>query len=212
MTKSLNETVRESVANALDDKVDLSIFDKRKALIQKIQSEHSDYKQNSITSAISRCLEKEQKKTGRDFGVKRKPQFDESLRVKTKDGSIKPTNPNVQTSDTPKDKQILGNYPLESCESMGNLAYSAFSITDSDMEDLTEQERKDVGVMLKPLLDRYASGDRGTLLVSTLSIMMIFLNKKRQAMKKRKERKKLSKTETPISKEIQKPKVITDNS
>jgi len=70
--------------------------------------------------------------------------------------------------------------------------YSMFSISDEDMEHLTEQERKDVGEMLKPLLDRYANGERGAVIISLGAIMGLFINKKRKARIIRKLRKEKS--------------------
>lgn len=198
MVESQGEIVRKKIAKKLSDKINLNDFNEKKKMTEELEKENPTFKKSSIQASISRFLKTEQSKTGQDFGSKLKPRYDDSLSVKNKDGStrIKNQNPLLKNNDNPESelKKVdeLGNYPKTTCESVGGMMYSMFSISDEDMEGLTEQERKDVGEMLKPLLDRYANGERGAVIISLGAIMGLFVNKKRLARAKRKERKKLA--------------------
>lgn len=191
------EIVRKKIVNKLDDKINLNDASEKSKMFEEISKENPSFKRPSIHASISKYLRPEQEKRGlTTLGKNMKAKFDESLNVKNKDGStrskIKNQNPLVEKNPNEKSelekKSELKNYSSGICESAGNLMYGAFSITDEDMEGLTEQERKDIGEMLKPLMDRYASGERGEALVSIMLIFAVFINKKRQARQKRKER------------------------
>jgi len=80
---------------------------------------------------------------------------------------------------------------LEACIEGRLKSGFSFAISDEDMEHLTEQERKDVGEMLKPLLDMYANGERGKVIISLGAIMGLFVNKKKKSKSTQKRKKKI---------------------
>jgi hypothetical protein len=189
------EIVRRKISKFLDDKKNLNDASVKSQMFEELHKENPNFKKPSIHASISKYLKPEQEKRGIvTLGSNIKAKFDDSLNIKTKDGKtgIKNQNPLIEKNDNAKSeletKSELKNYSSAICESTGNLMYSAFSITDEDMEGLTEQERKDVGEMLKPLMDRYASGERGEVLISLTLIFAVFVNKKRVARQKRKTR------------------------
>lgn len=191
------ETVRKKISKFLDDKKDLNNASEKNKMFEELSKENPTFKRPSIHASISKYLRPEQEKRGiATLGHNMKSKFDDSLNIKTKDGSskgLKNQNPlldkNKNTESELKKKDELGDYPKTTCESVGGMMYSMFSISDEDMEHLTEQERKDVGEMLKPLLDRYANGERGAIIISLGAIMGLFVNKKRKARIIRKLRK-----------------------
>ena len=199
------EIVRQKISKFLDDKKNLNDASEKNKLFEELRKENSTFKKASIHASISKYLRPEQEKRGiATLGHNMKSKFDDSLNIKTRDGStkgLKNQNPLLDKNGNPKSelqkKDELKNYSSAICESTGNLMYSAFSITDEDMEGLTVQERKDVGEMLKPLMDRYANGERGEALISLTLIFALFVNKKRVAREKRKDREKLLKSATP---------------
>lgn len=197
MEESQGEIIRKKISNFLDNNINLNDSAEKKKLFEEIQKENPSFKKGTTHASISKFLKSEQAKRNIQSNHKTKPRYDESLNPKTKDGStrIKNQNPLVEKNDSPKSElevKQIGNYPVTTCESVGSMAYSAFSISDEDMESLTEQERKDVGEMLKPLLDRYANGERGAVIISLGAVLGLFINKKRQARAIRKKRKEES--------------------
>jgi len=189
------ETVRKKIAQKLDDKINLNDGSEKNKMFEEISKENPNFKRPSIHASISKYLQPEQEKRGiTTLGKTMKSKFDDSLNIVTKNGAtIKNRNPLVGKNDNPqselKTKSEFGDYPKTTCEGVGGMMYSMFSLSDEDMEHLTEQERKDVGEMLKPLLDRYANGERGAVIISLGAIMGLFINKKRKARQIRKQRK-----------------------
>jgi len=216
-TEPQAEIVRRKISKWLDDKKNLNDASEKSKMFEEISKENPTFKRPSIHASISKYLRPEQEKRNlTTLGKNMKAKFDDSLNIKSKDGStkLKNKNPLLDKNDNDKSelkpKEELKNYSSAICESTGNLMYSAFSITDEDMEGLTEQERKDVGEMLKPLMDRYASGERGEVLISLTLIFAVFVNKKRVAKQKRKAREKISTTPTPETvKEFPQPPTAT---
>lgn len=191
------EIVRKKISQFLDDKKNLNDASEKNKMFEEIVKENPTFKKPSIHASISKYLRPEQEKRNiTTIGKNMKSKFDESLNFKTRDGSttgLTNKNPLLDKNGNPqselKKKDELGDYPKTTCESVGGMMYSMFSISDEDMEHLTEQERKDVGEMLKPLLDKYANGERGAIIISLGAIMGLFVNKKRKARMIRKSRK-----------------------
>lgn len=191
------ETVRKKISKFLDDKKNLNDASEKNKMFEELAKENPTFKRPSIHASISKYLRPEQEKRGiTTLGHNMKAKFDDSLNIKTRDGStkgLKNQNPLLDKNGNPqselKKKDELGDYPKTTCESVGGMMYSMFSLSDEDMEHLTEQERKDVGEMLKPLLDKYANGERGAIIISLGAIMGLFVNKKRKARQIKKLRK-----------------------
>ncbi len=200
--------MRIKIAKKLDDKINLNDAGEKNKMFEELSKENPNFKRPSIHASISKYLQPEQQKRGiTTLGKTMKSKFDDSLNIQTKDGSskIKNQNPLVGKNGNPqselKTKDQFGDYPKTTCESVGSMMYSMFSLSDEDMEHLTDQERKDVGEMLKPLLDRYANGERGAVIISLGAIMGLFVNKKRKARQLRKLRKAEFNEPTPETKQ-----------
>lgn len=204
------EIVRRKISKFLDDKKNLNDASEKNSMFEEIAKENPTFKRPSIHASISKYLRPEQEKRGiTTLGNKMKAKFDDSLNIQTKDGSskLKNKNPLVEKNSNAeselKKKDELGDYPKTTCESVGGMMYSMFSLSDEDMEHLSDQERKDVGEMLKPLLDKYANGERGAIIISLGAIMGLFVNKKRKARALRKLRKEnYNKTNEETQKEF----------
>lgn len=200
MEDSQNEIVRKAISKALSDKVNLNDKLEKKELVARILADNKTFKKASVEATYSKFLKSEAEKAGQnpsDFkhGTM-KPKFDESLNPKITNGkTVTVQNPLVKPN-TNKDSElktnvVMGDYSVSTCSSLGGMVYSGFSVSDEDMEDLTEQERKDIGEILKPLLDKFANGDRGTIIISIGALCGLFVAKKREARNKRKDRKAL---------------------
>lgn len=200
MAESQNEIIRQAISKALADKVNLNDKTEKKKLIETIMKDNQTFKKSSVEATYSKFLKSEVSKQGMnpaEFKQRTRAKYDESLNPTIKDGStqgVKVENPLVKKN--PNDKSEIKivektDFPLSSCTSLGSMMYSAFSITDEDMEDLTDLERKDLGEILKPLLDRFAQGDKATAIVSVGAIFGLFISKKREARRKRKEKQQL---------------------
>jgi len=197
---SQNETIRIAVSNSLDDGQNLNDLTQKKKLISKIKSDNPDFAEKSVKSTFSKYLKSESLKRGIEpKSIKGKKSFSSSMSVQTTEPKKLPSveNPLSQknSNEPEKPKTII---PLSLCESTGNTIYSSIRLHDSDMEDLTEQERKDFGEIIKYFADTFGGGEKFSAFMMFTGMIGIMANKKRQAMKKRKDAKKLpEKKETP---------------
>jgi len=198
-SQSQNETIRTAVSDALDDGQNLNDLTQKKKLISKIKNDNPDFAEKSVKSTFSKYLKTESGKRGiQSKSIKPKKSFSSSMSVSTTESTKIPKVENplaTKTGEPEKPKTII---PLSLCESTGNTIYSSIRLHDSDMEDLTEQERKDFGEIIKYIADAFGGGEKFTAFMMITGVIGIMANKKRQAMKKRKNAKKLEeKKETP---------------
>lgn len=203
---SQNETIRKSISDALDNKKNLNDITEKKNLIQSIKKDYPDFAEKSINTTFSKYLKSESGKRGiKPKDAKSKPAFNPSMKV-TVNGN--PTSPKVENPLAIKDNNKKlelpkSNIPASICESTGNTCYSFIRLHDSDMEDLTTQERKDLGEIIKYMADTFGGGEKFQAFLMLTGFIGIMVSKKRKAMNKRKDTKK--ELETQKTKE---PKLI----
>lgn len=197
---SMNQTVMQHLEDAMDSGKDITDSKVRKEIITDIEEKYPKWDSKSITSSISKMKNKIAKKRGlqpSDLGVgKKKKLFDDALDMEVdKTGAVEDKGLSAKNPKFAKDKDgkpiIKKERESKLSESVygsvGNLAYDMFALTDSDMEELTDAEKKDMGNVLKALGDQYV-GEKGELVLGFGALLGLFLNKKRKAIRVRKTR------------------------
>lgn len=209
---SMNQTTQKYLEDALDSGKDITDTKVRTEINLKIKEKFPDWNTQSIASSLSKSKMRIAKKRGikpSNLGVgSKKKLFDDVLDLevdntgKVEGEGLESKNPLVAKKG--KDGKPIIKKERESklsesvYASVGNLAYDAFALTDDDMEDLTEGEKKDIGNVMKALGDQYA-GEKAELVLGIGAIFGLFINKKRKAKSKRKARE--LKEGKPIQKE-----------
>jgi len=186
---SQNETIKKIISNALDDNKDLNDNTEKKNLIDLIQKENPDFQKNSIKTTFSKFLKSESEKRGiKPKNVKPKQRFNNSLSVNIS-GNKSPTIENPLAQKDNKTETPKTNIAVSMCETAGNTCYSMLRMHDSDMEDFTEQERKDFGEIIKYFADNFGGGDKFNTFLMLLAGCGMIIKKKHHARNKRKQTK-----------------------
>jgi len=199
---SMNQITQKIQEDYLDSGKDISAPKIRKEIVDKLIADNPKWKESSVASSLSKSKNKIAKLRNikpSELGVgKKKALFDDALDMsvdqtgKVEATGLKPQNPLV--TKTGKDgkpvKPKESESPLseEAFGSFGALAYDVIAMTDEDMEDLTEQERKDFANILKPIGDKYFAGEKSTVIIAVGAMCGLILKKKRKAKRVRHER------------------------
>lgn len=199
---SMNQTTQKYLEDAMDSGKDITNTQVRTEINKQIYEKHPDWNVQSIASSLSKSKGRIAKKRGikkSDLGIgSKKPLFDDALILEVdKTGAVETTglestNPLVKKNKDGTTKIIKKETesPLseEAFGSVGSLGYDIIALSDPDMEELTEQERKDFANVLKPIADKYFAGEKSTVLFAIGAMFGLVLKKKKKAKRIRHER------------------------
>ena len=222
--ESMNQVIYKFLENSHDSKKDITDPLVRKEILDTIQAENPTWSRPSMDSGFSNQKNKFIKKRGLNpvelKAAKTKPKYDENMNFKkqptTDEGGtkLKSTHPDTlktegekKDGDKSKKLEVKTVSPIseEGFGGFASLLYSAFALTDQDMEsELSDREKKDLGAVLKPLGDEFFSGTKSTAIIGTGTIAAFFINKKRAAMKKRKAKEEIKDNKLQTHTELRK--------
>ena len=204
---SLAETIRSEISKKFDENPEYFSDKKNRINLKKELTEKYPEKNSStIGSLVSRELPKIAKSYNvSEDKIKDSPKqkFAKSLSIKTREkkSDISPPqvkNPIVNPDVTSQNENIQHPYTITDgqisafCDSLYHLAQAGYS----DLDDLSDDEKKDLGYLWTPLAQSRISGERGLAVLAVGGTAGILGRKIKNAKTKKKKR------------EEQKPKTI----
>lgn len=202
--------------------------DSRTASIKRFLDNNPGSKYSSISAIFSKSMgnvAKENNENPADYKQKRaiKPQFNKAMNAKV---NIKPdpadVKPPMNQNPQAGGQQVQGGpvigqplaIPPITTDTAGSLfagIYGFIQLFNSNLPDLTTDEKEDSGIMAKPLIESTVKTERGVrlLCVGGLATMVIKKGKQARAIsqeKKDKEKKLVEKTEPNIEPTVEPPK------
>ena len=196
---SITETLRSEITTKFDESPEFFSDKKNRISLKKeLKSKYPDENPSTIDSIISRELPKIAKSYNLpESAVKDSPKqkFSKSLSIKTKEKKSNielpevknpKLNPEIASQNIqPSPYNITEGQTSAFCDALYRLGQAIYS----DLDDLSDEEKKDLGYLWGPLTQTRITGERGLAVLAVGGTAGIVARKIRDARKKKKETK-----------------------
>ena len=199
---TISDSVRSEIQKKYEENPEFFLEKKNRTnFVKELKSKFPNEKPQSIQSLFS----SENPKIAKAYNVNPdavksipKPKFSSELKTNIKEKKAdlpKVQNPHLipqaQEQQTPENQAIPNPYNITDTQ-ISALADSVFNLVqafDSDIEDLTETEKSDLGYLWTPLAQTRITGERSLALLALGGTVGIMGRKVKDARRKRKEKK-----------------------